>query len=143
MTDIIVWIIISAVALVADLVTSSLLFVWFTVAGVVAILAAMIGFSIGIQVILFLTISILLIITVYPMIKNKTKLNNMPKVSMDNKYLGKEFLAEKEIIEEEQMKIEGIYWAVKNIGDKKIGKEEKFKIEGIEGNKMLVKSVEQ
>ncbi len=140
---IIMWLIIASIALVVDLLTSSLLFVWFTVGGIVAILAALIGLSLSFQVILFLAVSLLLIFTVYPIIKDKMKKTKVLN-SLDNEYIGKEFISEKEIEREieSHVKIKGVYWTVKNIGNKNIEKDEKFKVESMEGNKILIKSID-
>ncbi|MBB6630290.1 NfeD family protein [Clostridium algidicarnis] len=141
--DIIMWLIIASVALVVDLLTSSLLFVWFTVGGMVAILAAVIGLSLSVQFILFLAVSLLLIFTVYPIIKDKMKKTKVLN-SLDSEFIGKEFISEKEIEREieSHVKIKGIYWTVKNIGSRDIGKDEKFKVESMDGNKVLIKSID-
>ncbi|SUY46894.1 nodulation efficiency protein D [Clostridium putrefaciens] len=141
--NIIMWLIIASVALVIDLLTSSLLFVWFTVGGMVAIIAAVIGLSLSIQFILFLSISLILIFTVYPIIKNKMK-NTKVLNSQVNEYIGKEFISQKEIDREIEahVKIKGVYWTVKNIGNKNIEKDEKFKVESMDGNKILIKSID-
>ncbi len=57
---------------------------------------------------------------------------------MMGKYLGQEFVANIDIIKEEQMKVNGVYWRVKNIGSPIISGES-FIVVNIENNKLIIK----
>ncbi|WP_242851444.1 NfeD family protein [Clostridium sp. DMHC 10] len=56
---------------------------------------------------------------------------------MEEKYIGKELVAERDIEETSKIMVGGIYWTVENIGHP-IKRGEKFVITGIKGNKFLI-----
>lgn len=140
MGGITLWLIISIVALVIDISTSSFLFIWFTLGGLGAIIASLLGFSSSIQVIVFLVISILLILTAYPIVKNKARVSIKGIASREQRYIGREILLDKDLDKETQLKIEGIYWNVENEGEI-IRKGEKATIIELRGNKLIVKKL--
>ena len=57
---------------------------------------------------------------------------------MMGKYIGQEFVANIDIAKEEQMKVNGVYWRVKNIGSQ-IASGESFVVVDIENNKLIIK----
>lgn len=135
------WIVVAAVALAIDVVTSSFLFIWFTIGGIVAIVLSIFDVAFSIQLITFVAVSAGLMAVGYPIIKRTIK-NTVPITStMEENYIGQDFVANKDIERKATIKFEGIYWTVKNDGDF-ISKGDVVKIVGIEGNKLVVKKVQ-
>lgn len=139
-TAAIMWVIIGAVALAVDLTTSSLLFVWFTVGSLAALLALIFGYSFTVQVIAFIAVSVLFLAVGYPLAKEilKRSVDNIP--TMEAGYIGREILVDNEVIERAMIKVDGVYWTVKNQGEP-INKGDKVKITGVEGNKLIIKKI--
>lgn len=136
----IMWVIIGAVALTVDLTTSSLLFVWFTVGSLSALLALILGYSFTVQVITFIAVSIVFLVIGYPLAKEilKRSIDKIP--TMEAGYIGREIIVDNDILERDRIKINGVYWTVKNQGDP-IKKNDRVQIIGTEGNKLLIKKV--
>ncbi|KYH28526.1 hypothetical protein CPAL_23840 [Clostridium thermopalmarium DSM 5974] len=137
---IILWIIIASVTLGIDIVTSSFLFIWFTIGGVVSLILAILGFSFSAQVISFTGLSIALMAIGYPYVKKTIKKTVPITPTMEERYIGREFISDKDIVDKTTIKFEGIYWTVKNKGER-INRGDKVKIIGIEGNKLLIKKL--
>lgn len=139
-TAAIMWVIIGAVALVADLTTSSLLFVWFTVGTLASLLALILGYSFAVQVIVFIAVSALFLAIGYPLAKEilKKSVDKIP--TMEVGYVGKEVLVDNDVMEKTMVKIDGVYWTIKNQGEP-IKKGDKVKVTGVEGNKLIVKKI--
>lgn len=141
MGQLVLWIIISVAALVIDIATSAFLFVWFTVGGIGAIIALILGASGAVQFITFIAVSAVSMAIGYPMMR-KTLKNTVSKTStMEESYIGRQITIDEDIIEKASVKIDGIYWTVKNSGTP-IKKGDTVKITGIEGNKIIVSKIE-
>jgi membrane protein implicated in regulation of membrane protease activity len=137
---IILWIIVAGVALGIDIITSSFLFIWFTIGGIVSLILAVLGFSFSTQFISFVGLSIALMAIGYPYVKKTIKKTVPITPTMEESYIGREFISDKDIVEKATIKYEGIYWTVKNEGEN-INKGDKVKIIGIEGNKLVIKKL--
>ncbi|WP_097026368.1 NfeD family protein [Clostridium peptidivorans] len=139
-TAAIMWVIIGGVALAVDLITSSLLYVWFTVGSLAALLALILGYSFTVQVIAFIAVSVLFLAIGYPLAKEilKKSVDNIP--TMEAGYVGREIIVDNEVIERAMVKVDGVYWTVKNEGEP-INKGDKVKVTGIEGNKLIIKKI--
>lgn len=132
---------VAVVCLVLDFVTAGFLFVWFTIGGVAAIITLALGYSFGIQVVIFIIFTGISYASGYPLAK-KFLSKTIPKTpTMEESFMGRIIKADKDIEESGRIKIDGIYWTVKNQGTY-IFKNEKFKIIGLEGNKLIVKKEE-
>lgn len=138
MIDVIIWLIIAVLVIVVDLITSSFIFMWFSLGALVAIVLSLLGFSIWLQIIAFLVVGIITVCIGYPWAKKKFKaaINHVP--TMEQEYIGMEMVAKDDIIEKGKIKVGGIYWTAYNKG-KVIKAGDKFIITGIEGNKLTVK----
>jgi len=136
--SLILWIIIGAVALVADLITSVFLFVWFTIGSIAAIIAMSLGYSTTVQVITFVSVSAVFI--GYPLIKETIKKTVKKTPTMEQSYIGRKVTVDEEVMEKAIIKINGIYWTVKNIGEP-VKKGDSVEICDIEGNKLLIKKI--
>lgn len=138
MGGLVLWVLIGVVTLVVDLITSAFLFVWFTIGAIAAIIGYTVGASVAVQWILFLVVSAISMAIGYPLVKKVIR-RSVPKVStMEEGYIGRELTIDDNVIEKAQIKFDGIYWTVKNMGAP-IRKGDKVQIIGIEGNKLLIK----
>ncbi|EDS77767.1 nodulation efficiency protein D [Clostridium botulinum C str. Eklund] len=136
--QIVLWIIISIVAFLIDISTSSFLFIWFTIGGVIATILSLMEFSFTVQIITFIIISIVLMLICYPIIRRTIKKTVPITETMEQEYIGDEFVIEKDVEDKAIIKYNGIYWTVKSV-EGKIEKGSKVKIVAIEGNKLLIK----
>lgn len=136
------WIIISVVALVIDIATSAFLFVWFTVGGIAAIIAMILQASFTVQLITFIAASAISMAIGYPLAKNALKGSIKKTATMEESYIGRELVVDEDVMEKASIKIDGIYWTVKNSGSP-IKKGDRVRIVGIEGNKIVVKKTDE
>jgi membrane protein implicated in regulation of membrane protease activity len=137
-----IWIIIAALVVIIDITTSNFLFSFFAVGAFGAMIAEMFNVSVGTQILIFLAVNLITVSIGYPLTKKslEKKVERLPL--MEEKYIGLIKKAEEDIKEEGRIKLEGIYWGVRNIGEEiKIG--EKFKILSIEGIKFIIKKEEE
>lgn len=141
-TYLIIWIIIGSVALGIDLVTSSFLFVWFTVGCTAAIIAWVFGYSLMVQIIVFILVSAVFMAVGYPFIKTTIKKTVKKTPTMEEGYIGRKFVIDKDVLDKAEIKFDGIYWTVKNEGTP-VKKGDKVKVTGIEGNKIVIKKIEE
>ena len=134
------WLIIAIGALAIDIATSSFLFIWFTVGGIAAMITKMLNFSFTVQLITFISVSFVSMAAGYPLVK-KTIKKSVPRLAtMEEGYIGREILVDAEVIEKGTIKVDGIYWTVRNIGEP-VKKGDRVKITGIEGNKLVIKKL--
>jgi membrane protein implicated in regulation of membrane protease activity len=133
----VIWIIISAAALVIDIATSAFLFMWFTVGGIAAIMALIFDANIAVQVIIFIAVSAVSMALGYPLVKKTLKTTVKKTPTMEESYIGRELTVDEDLVETARVKINGIYWTIKNIGEP-VKKGDKVKITGLEGNKLVV-----
>lgn len=128
-------------ALVIDIITSSFLFIWFTIGGIIAIIFAILGFSFSTQLICFIATSVILMAICYPYVKKIIKKTVPVTNTMEKNYIGKVFICDKDVDKKATIKYEGIYWTVINEGEF-IHKGDKVKIIGIDGNRLVIKKEE-
>lgn len=132
------WIVIIIAAVTIDICSSNLLFVWFGLGALVAILLNVLGISFVVQLISFVLIGIIATLIFYPIFKKKLK--EIPKtLTREEEIIGKEFIANTDIEDTGSVMIEGIYWTVINEGEA-IKAGEKFIITGMVGTKFTIKS---
>lgn len=136
------WIIIGVIVFLLDIGTSSFLFIWFSLGAFAAMIAALLGVSVGLQIIIFLAISIITIAIGYPWARKKFKASVTRTPLMEETYIGKVLKAEEDIEERGKAKLGGVYWAVLNKGQT-IKKGESFKIVEFEGNKLVIEKEEE
>ena len=136
-----IWILIAVVCLIIDFLTAGFLFVWFTIGGIGAIIALSLGCSFAVQVAVFIVVTAISYVVGYPLAK-KVLNKDIPRTpTMEENFIGRIITAYKDIKERDRIKLDGIYWTVKNEGGY-ILKNEKFKIIGLEGNKLIIKKEE-
>ena len=138
MVEVIVWILVAIAVIAIDIVTSSFIFMWFSLGAIVAIMLSLLEISVAWQIVAFLVVGVATVSIGYPWAKKKFKadVNHVP--TMEQTYIGKEMIADEDMEEKSKIKVDGIYWTAYNKG-KIIKKGEKYTITGIEGNKLIVK----
>ncbi|OAA83437.1 NfeD family protein [Clostridium ljungdahlii] len=138
MFNIILWTVIGLVALFVDMVTSAFLFVWFTIGAIAAIVAGILKYSFIVQLIVFLVVSIVLTVVCYPIVKKNIKKSIKPTLLREKTYVGKKVIIDKEMAKNNGIRIDGVYWNIKNEGYN-IKDGDTVKIIGMEGNKVIIK----
>ncbi|MFA9397536.1 MAG: NfeD family protein [Clostridiaceae bacterium] len=138
----ILWLIIAVAALLFDMMTSAFLFIWFSMGAIIAMILDFMGVSFSIQVLVFIISSLILLAVGYPIVK-KTIKKTVPKTPlMEENYIGRELIVDDQIVQKSMVKIEGIYWTIKNQSSE-IKKGDKIRITGIDGNKLVVSKIEE
>lgn len=137
---VIVWLIIAIVAGAIDVLTSNFFFVLFSIGSIVAAICAGLGVPFLYQIIVFSIISLIAMIFGYPWLKKMYKMMHKRIPLMEETYIGKILIAEKDIETKAQIKVGGEYWTAVNEGEK-ITKNEKFEITGIDGIKLKIKRI--
>jgi membrane protein implicated in regulation of membrane protease activity len=132
-----VWLFIGIGCILMDLATNAFLFVWFAVGAFAAIVTQVIGYGTNVQIIIFAVVSIVIMAIGYPLVKKTIKQTVKKTPTMEESYIGRTLTADEDIENEALLKIDGIYWTVKNEGEH-ITKGDKIKIKGIDGNKIIV-----
>lgn len=134
------WLIIAVIALIIDMVTSSFLFVWFTIGGIAAMVAKLFGFSFTVQLITFIAVSAVFMAVGYPLVK-KTIKKNVPRLAtQEESYIGRQITVDTEVVEKGMIKLDGIYWTVRNNGEP-VKKGDRVEIVGIDGNKLVITKI--
>ncbi|MBU3190688.1 NfeD family protein [Clostridium bowmanii] len=139
-TPMILWIVVALGALAIDIVTSAFMFIWFAIGAIAAIIAIAFNAPIGTQAIIFVAVSAASTAIGYPIVKKTIKKTVSKTLTMEEKYVGNEFTITKDIDVKANIKFQGIYWTVKNVG-KPLTKGDLVQVIGIEGNKLLIAKV--
>jgi membrane protein implicated in regulation of membrane protease activity len=137
-----IWIVIAVVALVIDLVTSNFFFVSFSFGGVCAIITDLLKGSPKVQIIVFILVSGVILAVGYPLVKKTLKKTVDRTPTQEESYIGRRITLDRDVDEQGSIKIDGIYWTVKNEGTP-LKRGEQAEIVGIEGNKMVIRKVEE
>lgn len=137
MLPVIMWIVIAITVVLIDAATGSFLFCWFAVGALGAMVAALFGATLGVQIILFFVLSIVTVLLGYPWAKKKFKDTIQHTPLMEEKYIGMVIVADEDIQGKARIKLDGCYWTVDS-GFEKILKGERFKIKEIVGNKLMI-----
>ncbi len=138
MFNLILWTVIGLVALFVDMVTSAFLFVWFTIGAIAAIVAGILKYSFIVQLVVFLVVSIVLIVVCYPIVKKNIKKSIKPTLLREKTYVGKKITIDAEMVKNNGIKIDGVYWNIKDEGYT-IKDGDTVRIVGMEGNKLIIK----
>lgn len=136
----ITWIVVGAVCLFLDILTSSFIFVWFTIGSIAAIFANILNYGLLVQIIAFLMVSTIFTAIGYPFAKKTIKKTVPVTKTLEQSYVGREIYIDDDVAYKALIKLDGIYWTVKNEGEN-IKKGDKVKIVGIEGNKILINKI--
>ena len=138
-----IWLIIFAILLVIEIFTLGLTTIWFAVGAIVAFLAAYVGFSPLVQIILFLISSIILLILTRPI---AMKFFNQERERTNAESL----IGQKAVVKEEidtirgvgRVEVNGMEWSAKADESEVIEKGTVVLIKGIQGVKLIVEKEE-
>lgn len=135
---VLVWFAIIIIAAFIEINTMDLTSVWFSIGAVVAFVIAIIGWNPVVQIAAFVTVSILLLLSVRPIAKNYFR-TNLVNTNAD-RLVGKVASCTKEIRpgERGEVKVDGQYWTAITSGDEIVLVDEKVEILSIEGVKLIV-----
>ncbi len=139
---IVIWLAVALVMLVIEALTVGLATIWFAAGALVALLAALLDFSIAVQIVLFLAVSICLLVFTRKIFVEKLKAGS-EKTNVDA------LVGEKGVVispihpyEVGQVKVGGQVWsAVGKKPDETFAVDQLVKINAIEGVKLVVTPV--
>ena len=140
---IVVWIAVIAIGIIVEAQTSELVSIWFAISGAVAIVCAIAGLSIPIQVAIFSTLTLLLVICTRPLVKKLTK-NTEVKTNAD-KLIGMIGVITKDVKDGERgsVKVEYQEWTAIAKNNQTFSEGTKVVISEIIGNKLVVERIEE
>lgn len=135
---IIVWFVIIIVAAIIEINTMDLSSIWFSAGALVSFILSLVNFNAFGQVAVFLVVSLLLLISVRPIVKNYLKTNVITTNS--DRLIGKVAVCTKEIKvgERGEVKIDGKFWLAVSTAEEDIEEDEKVEVLAIEGVKLIV-----
>lgn len=135
---ILLWFAIILVAAFIEINTMDLTSVWFSIGALFSFILAIIGFDIVYQILVFVFVSVLLLLSVKPLVKNYFR-TNLVNTNAD-RLIGKIAICTKEIKpgERGEVKIDGQFWTAITSGDDSVLVDEKVEILAIEGVKLIV-----
>ena len=135
---IIIWFAVIILAALIEINTMDLASIWFSAGALVAFILAIAGVNPFIQIIVFLVVSLLLLISIRPIVKNYLKTNIIS--TNTDRLVGKVAVCTKNINigERGEVKIDGKYWLAVSSGDRNILIDEKVEVLAIEGVKLVV-----
>lgn len=126
-----------------DVATSNILFILFSIGSLFAVAADFAGFSLPVQIIIFLLVSIVSFLVFYPYLRKNLRRTLPGFIPQERTYIGRKIILDRDLKDEDQMMIEGIYWTVKNVGAEPLKKGDVIEISGIEGTKFLLKKAKE
>lgn len=138
---IIIWFVIIIVAAIVEINTMDLSSIWFSAGALVSFILSLVNFPAFAQVAVFLVVSLLLLISVRPIVKNYLKTNIISTNS--DRLIGKVAVCTKEIKvgERGEVKIDGKFWLAISSADEDVEEDEKVEVIAIEGVKLIVNKI--
>jgi membrane protein implicated in regulation of membrane protease activity len=139
---IIIWFAVIIIAALIELNTMDLTSIWFSVGALVAFILSLVHVSEVVQVVVFVIISVLLLISVRPVAKNYFK-TNVIGTNVD-RLVGKVAVCTKMIKagDRGEVKIDGKYWLAVTTSEQDIVVDEKVEVLAIEGVKLIVDKIQ-
>lgn len=131
------WLIVIVLGVLIDLLNSSFLFVGFSIGALGALIINVLNLPVLLQFIIFAVISSLFFIFIFSKVRKNIKESHLGTKTMEQNYVGRNFIIPKRIEDTALIKYEGIFWTFKSESGV-IEKGERVKIVGIEGNKLLI-----
>lgn len=132
-----IWIALIIVVVVLDMATSNILYSWMGLGFLAAIFVGSLGASSPLQIVTACLVGALAFVTGSNISRKYLKRHIDQTPILTDKIIGTLHTAERDIVEEEQQKINGIYWLLRNEGQV-IKKGEQFRIIGIKNNRLYI-----
>lgn len=138
-TDPMIWIIAAVVFSILEAITLGLTSLWFALAAVVALIAALLGAPFFVQVILFAVFSVIFLMVTKPLAKDLLKIGG-ERTNIDA-LIGERGLVTSDILPFSmgQVKVKGQIWSALAEDGEPIGSNETILVQSIEGVKLIVK----
>lgn len=138
-----IWLGITIVAAIIEILTADLVSIWFAFGGVVALISCLLGASQTIQIALFVIVSVITIITVRPIAKKYLR-SNIEKTNVD-RVIGKHGLVTKTITADNkgEVKVMSTSWMATSLDNSTINEGDYCEILAIEGAHLVVKKIEE
>ena len=140
---IIIWVVIMAIGIIVESQTSELVSIWFAISSAVAIVCAIAGLDIVVQVAVFAILTLVLLIATRPFVKKLTK-NTKVSTNAD-RLIGMVGKVTKDIEPDERglVKVEYQEWTAISVNNQFVPCGTKVIIKDITGNKLVVDFVEE
>lgn len=135
-----VWLVISAVLIVAEMISMGLTTVWFAIGALAAALAEYLGAGYGIQLIVFASVSLVLLFTTAPLAR-KHLIKNPEKTNVEG-LIGQCGMVVTTIDNDKSqgvVSLNGMEWTARSQNDETIEKGSKVSVVSISGVKVIVK----
>lgn len=138
-----IWLGITIVAVIIEILTTDLVSIWFAAGGIVSLIACLLGASQMIQIVLFVIVSIFTIIIVRPIAKKYLR-TNIEKTNVD-RVIGKHGLVTKTITADNkgEVKVMSTSWPATSLDNTVINEGDYCEIIAIEGVHLVVKKIEE
>ena len=139
----IIWAAVIVLFGVFEAVTAQLVSIWFVIGAVAALISALLGATVTVQVIIFFAVSVLALVITRPLVKKFI----VPKKEHTNadKVLGQIGIVVEDIDNLNatgQVKVDGKIWSARTVDNSLITKDKEVIIEKIQGVKLMVKNIE-
>lgn len=134
-----IWLIVAVFTFFIETLTDDLISIWFAIGAVVALILSTFAIDYLIQIITFLSVSLVLLFSTRPLVKKWLRTNEI-KTNIDS-LTGKVGSCIKEIKKDfsGEVKIDGQIWTA--ISHDLISASDKVEILAVEGNKLIVKKI--
>lgn len=138
-----IWLGITIVAVIIEILTTDLVSIWFAAGGIVSLITCLLGASQMIQIVLFVIVSIFTIIIVRPIAKKYLR-TNIEKTNVD-RVIGKHGLVTKTITADNkgEVKVMSTSWPATSLDNTVINEGDYCEIIAIEGVHLVVKKIEE
>jgi membrane protein implicated in regulation of membrane protease activity len=144
MNLIFIWLILAAVFLLFEIITTALVSLWFAVGALVAALAAAVGAALWVQVVFFVLVSALCFILLYPRMQRLVAKNR--QATNADKVIGQTCIVTQKIDNlagTGTVAVDGKTWTARSDTGEAIEAQTLVKIDRIEGVKLIVVTVKQ
>ena len=135
-----IWTVILVLAIIAEAITIDLVSIWFAVGAIVALISQVFFHAtLGIQIALFVIVSVACVILSRPLAKKYLRRNTV-KTNYD-RIIGKHAMVTKSITADQkgEVKVLGTYWSASSLNNEIIEEGQHVEILTIEGNHVVVK----
>ncbi len=133
------WIIIGAVCLIGEMLTTGFFLLWFGIGAFVAAALSYFGFNFTIQFVAFILVSVVLLGVSRPFASKVSK--EPQRRAVADRLIGQTATVMEDFEEEGLVKVDGEMWRVKS--QDKVRKGDKVIIKGVDGVKLIVEKIER
>jgi membrane protein implicated in regulation of membrane protease activity len=139
----VIWLVIAVVLGIIEAATLGLVTIWFTIGALFAMVFAMVGLPLPVQLIAFIISSSILLYFTKPILKKYLNVK-LQKTNAD-RAIGEIGIVIEEIdpiLGKGQVKVRGQIWSARTVENQGIAVDEKVEVQEISGVKLIVKKVE-